>query len=566
MNIQIASNQQKKHEELLKRHLLNRISLKTDKNEMEIELNICKTLEAEESYTIQRTERGFRIIGSDELGLSYGIGKFLHSAKWTEDTFVPNPPTKCMTPSSSFRAIYFAVHFNNWYDEAPKEELEHYVEELLLYGYNTIICIVPIVSIKSFEDEFFVRAVEKTRTMFELAKKYGMKVGIIINVNQGMKNAPKEYDADLSYEQDPNNIVRGTLGRNLCPTAPGMIEYMRNIWNTQFEQYIDIGLDYILTWPYDEGGCGCEKCRPWGAKGYSNLVNAVHEDAVTYYPNAKFIVSTWCFDEPGDEGEYAGLYERLKSDMSYVDYIMVDSHDQFPSYPLNHEVVKPIVNFPEISMWELYPWGGRGANPMPKRFQQIWDSAKHVLQGGMPYSEGMYEDILKVQIIGYYWEPDKKYQEILGEYINYEYSSDVIEDVLKIMELIEENHICMAKKIHPNLETAIRAEELATKVDGKLSDRAKNSWRWRILYIRTKIDRKVYEYHMKNCVGTKDEWYNLYRTQEWYLKDDQEAQNLMQELCYYYHCIDTNPENHNRATHPPVIGGKVISYSENRRK
>jgi hypothetical protein len=435
--------------------------------------------------------------------------------------------------------------------------LEKYVEELLLYGYNAIVCIVPIVSINSYEDEFFVRAVAKTRSMFKLAKKLSMKVGIIINPNQGMMNAPHEWDADPSYEQT-DKVVRGQLGRNLCPAIPEAFEYLRSIWVKELEQYTDIGLDYVLTWPYDEGGCGCDKCRPWGAKAYPDLAIAVNKDAKKLYPNSKFVLSTWLYDSPNDEGEFSGLYERLKGDLDFVDYVMVDSHDQFPTYPLEHEPVKPIVNFPEISMWKLTPWGGRGANPMPKRFQAIWDSAKHVLKGGMPYSEGMYEDILKAQVVGYYWNAELTYKEILGEYINYEYSHEVIDEVLEAMELMEVNHINGANMKEPDMAAAYRAEQLMDAADAKLPERAKKSWRWRILYIRAKIDRILYDYFMEEGYKEEGGLEKIRRTGKGWLDDHEVAQAYMQELCDWYHCVNLREDKRNRATLPLVKEGIVL--------
>lgn len=558
MNIKIISNRHSTHAELLKRNITERIPAEFGNEGLSIELRINKVIGAAESYQISGSSNEWKIIGSDKEGLYYGIGKFLHSAKWTEEGFEPKATAGVVTPNSSFRAVYFAVHFHNWYDEAPAEELEKYVEELLLYGYNAIVCIVPIVSINSYEDEFFVRSVAKTRSMFKLAKKLSMKVGIIINTNQGMMNAPHEWDADPSYEQT-DKIVRGQLGRNLCPSIPEAAEYLRSIWIKEFEQYTDIGLDYVLTWPYDEGGCGCEKCRPWGAKAYLDQAIAVHEDAVKLYPDSKFVLSTWLYDSPNDEGEFSGLYERLKTDLSFVDYVMVDSHDQFPKYPLEHEPVKPIVNFPEISMWKLSPWGGRGANPQPKRFQAIWDSAKHVLKGGMPYSEGMYEDILKIQCVGYYWNAQDTYKEILGEYINYEYSSEVIDEVLEMMELMELNHIRVGSEMKtPDMDAVHRAEVLADAVDAKLSERAKHSWRWRILYIRSKIDRITYEIYLDKYVGTYEskekEIYDLRHTRKAWLSDSEEAQMYLQELCKYYHC-----KSNKGYTLPPVKDGIVLS-------
>ena len=556
MKININSNGNFGHEELLKKHISGRIPVEYSDGDMIVELCVDSSINAEESYKIIGYGNDWKIVGSDKLGLYYGIGKFLHSAKWTEESFVPKSTDKVISPACPYRAIYFSVHFYNWYYMASIEELKSYLEEMLLWGYNCAHAILPVVHADSFEDEEYIQQIERTRNLYKVAKSLGMKIGTTVGPNQGLNSAPDELRADPScYEHRT-----GGGGKNICPAKEGAIEYLRPIWLNNFKTYEDLGLDYIITWPFDEGGCGCEKCRPWGGNGYLDLIKIVHKDAKELHPNAKLIVSAWYFDEafegPDEQGEFESLYARLKTDLDYVDYIMVDSHNDFPHYVLENEVVKPIVNFPEISMYGVRSWGGRGANPLPKRFQRLWDSSKSVLAGGMPYSEGIYEDISKIQCVGYYWEPDKNYKEILGEYICYEYTDAVVDEVIEMMECIEENHVRVRSGNEPNMDAAYRAEELAFIVDQKLSSRAKECWRWRILFIRARIDRMLYDYHVENCQGKEKALYELWNTREWYLRDNEEAQELLQELCHLYRTQDKHAFN--KWTFPPVKDGKLI--------
>jgi len=236
--------------------------------------------------------------------------------------------------------------------------------------------------------------------------------------------------------------------------------------------------------------------------------------------------------------------------MSWVDYLMVDSHNAFPRYPLEHEVIKPIVNFPEISMWGLMPWSGFGANPLPQRFQRFWDESKRILSGGMPYSEGIYEDISKIQCVGYYWEPDRHYRDILAEYIGYEYSREVCDSTLKLLECIEENHTAVATGELPDLETSHRAVMLAKEIDACLSERAKKAWRWRILYIRAILDEKRYEAYLKD--HRMEPLKELQEMSGNYLIEDEEAQDLFRELQGYFFSVEANGEN--EYTLPPLGG------------
>ncbi|MBQ2757453.1 MAG: hypothetical protein IJF31_03110 [Clostridia bacterium] len=229
---------------------------------------------------------------------------------------------------------------------------------MLLWGYNTILSIIPVITLNE-ENPNFKTEVDRVKRIFDAAKERGMRIGILICVNQGFMDAP----AELSSELPDDLSFRGDLGRNICVSKSGGLPYMRRVWQKMLQAFKQEGLEYIVTWPYDEGGCGCKDCRPWGARGYLNACIELRKEALSLYPNARFIVSTWAFDVPENEGEYEGLYQRLTGDMSWADFLMVDAHREYPRYPLKHKLIRPIVNFPEISMWALSPWGGYGVDP-----------------------------------------------------------------------------------------------------------------------------------------------------------------------------------------------------------
>ena len=505
-----------------------------------------------ESYRVDAVPDGFEVTGADDLGLSFGIGKLLHYAVWTENSFAPKATRGAVEPAGAFRAIYFSIHFYNWYQNAPEEELKKYMEDLLLWGYNTIVLIIPVVNSFSIGDEIFARNADKAKSVCVLAKKLGMKTGIIVGPNQGTKDSPHEFDADLSY--DPLS-KRGHAGRNLCINKPGAAEFMKRIYRAELETFSGVGLDYILTWPYDEGGCGCEKCRPWGARGYLDAAKMIRECALPLFPDAKYIISTWFFDTP-DTGEYEGLYERLKGDMSWVDAIMVD--DPFgptPEYVLTHDPVKPIVNFPEISMWKLFPWGGFGSNPMPERFDEFHRIGKKVVSGGMPYSEGIYEDVSKIQWVGYYWDPESDPKEILREYMAYETAPEVADEGLELLACLERNHVLTGNQISPDPEDSRRAGELARIIDGAIPEKRKKSWRWRVIYIRALLDEKRHAYYFSHSNGTTDDLWLLRYYSGVFLARDAEAQKLLTELTELYH--SSLPNGENQWTLPPV-GGTTI--------
>ena len=133
----------------------------------------------------------------------------------------------------------------------------------------------------------------------------------------------------------------------------------------------------------------------------------------------------------------------------------------------------------------------------------------------------------------------------------------LLQKVLEMMELIEKNHVLVAEGNAPDMDAVYRAEELADFVNEKLSIRAKKAWRWRILYIRTKIDRIVSKICMEEYKGEAEAVKkSKYTPTEW-LYHNEEAQGYMQELCKFYNCVDLREDRMNRYTLPPVKDGKV---------
>ena len=137
-------------------------------------------------------------------------------------------------------------------------------------------------------------------------------------------------------------------------------------------------------------------------------------------------------------------------------------------------------------MWGQSPWGGYGANPLVSRFQRLWDQTNGKVVGGFPYSEGIYEDMNKAICAQLYWNPRQPAIETMKEYIAYEFSPDVVEEVAKALMILEANHV--REQIG---DDAIKAFELIQKAEEKLTPQAKSGWRWRIIYLRALIDREL---------------------------------------------------------------------------
>jgi hypothetical protein len=432
-----------------------------------------------EAFAITDAPHGITIAGHNELAVLYGVGKFLHTSQFTGGGLIPSAWRGQSAPEGSFRAIYAATHFNNFYEAAPINEIARYLEDLALWGANAVIVHFPTWAYPEFKDNDALENIKHTREILRAAKAIGLKTGLIQCPNQGFTTAPENVRSDLAKYSLQG---RSDMGVNCCPSTPEGKAYLLDLYKRLFGGYSDIGLDYFISWPYDEGGCPCDLCAPWGAKAFPQLTKDIAELARKSHPNLKVILSTWLYDyQPA--GEWEGLAAGLGEDHAWLDAIMADSHTDFPRYPLEHGVPanKPLYNFPEISMWGRHPWGAYGANPLPARYERLWKQTNGKLTGGMPYSEGIFEDINKVICFQFYWKGDIPAEETLRQYAAYEYAPEVADDVVNAVRLLEATW----EKRGPQSEENF---QLLQKIDSALPERMKTQWRWRILYLRGLID------------------------------------------------------------------------------
>jgi hypothetical protein len=434
-----------------------------------------------------------RIIGNDHRGLLYGVGKFLHTSAYGSQGITPSAWRGVSVPKMPVRGIYFATHFHNYYQDAPVEDVARYLEDLSLWGVNGVLVWFGMEDFNGIDDPEAQVVLARLRTLLKLAKDLGMDASLGCVANQGYKNSPQELRATM---------IVGDLGTELCPSKPGVLALELKSCQEKFNAFKDIGLDYWFIAPYDNGGCGCPQCAPWGINGYMRLAEPEARAYRRAFPKGKVILSTWNFDLLFGRGEWVGLTEKFKKQKpDWVDYIMADEGIScvYPRYPLDKGVPGglPLLNFPEISMWNQGPWGGYGANPFPNRLQQRWNEIKEKMSGGFPYSEGIYEDLNEVIVAQQYWKPDRPAEETIREYSACEFSPEAADDVVEAVKIFEKNHL--REQIDSSALTAYRLMERA---DAKLTPQARRSWRWRILYLRATIDQEIY----KNRFGlAKDE-------------------------------------------------------------
>lgn len=439
-----------------------------------------------EGFLIEETSLDGRAVvtvaGNDRLGLLYGVGKLLRDGLWGEGTFAPGTWRGTSVPVGTVRGVYLASHMMNFYEAAPPEALHRYIEEMALWGTNAVILHCPL----GTEDPNFPamhKNLEKYRGMIRLARSMGLRAGFLLEPNVGRDDIP----AEIRYTPYPDDLKkRGDAGMKVCPSKPAGRAWLLNAWRGLLAEFREVPPDFIGFFPYDAGGCGCEDCWPWGSRGFLSISREFAQIARGQFPACKFVLGAWMFDMPPC-GEWEGLAHEFASGTDPIDFIMADDDENFPRHPLDKGVPGglPLLNFPEITMWGMWPWGGYGANPLPARFQRLWGQVRGHVAGGFPYSEGIWDDINKAIVAQFYWDPNRSAAETLAEYARYEFGPESVDDVRAAVDILEATQAGKWQGAGPSPDAFDFLQRAATRI----SPRARSAWRWRILFLRSQLDR-----------------------------------------------------------------------------
>ncbi len=515
-----------------------------EKDALVIKIDVLPKSIPDESFRIRYPQDNeISLSASDENGILYGIGKLLHSAVLNENGFCPGTWEGVSIPKKPFRTIYFATHFYNYYHVAPIDEVKRYIEELSLWGYNHLLMWFDMHHYNGIKDAEAQQMLDRLAAIYKEAKSVGMKVFCGFLANEGFNNSPVHLRAEKTG--------RSHYGVEICPSLYEGKKLILKQVREELSEYEKRGVvfDGISMGPYDQGGCGCDKCKPWGCNGFINISESIANDSRKYYPNLEVILLTWLFDYGVDQGEWKGLAERFtKHPPHWVDYLMADSHTTYPEYLLKNPVPGnlPLINFPEISMWGQWPWGGYGATPLPNRFQELWGAVKDKVAGGFPYSEGIYEDINQVLYSQFYWHENISSEDIIREYISYEFSEKFTNEIAEAIKILEDNHGLSTWNwykdpaygkvdVPDNDYGSEKAYSILKDVDQKLPSNVRGRWRWRILIIRAMMD-----YEFRRSEG----------------KINEAIENGFQELSLLYHTGKGNGRNRAPVV-PPINNGEI---------
>ena len=425
MNLFAKAHTEKAH---AAEYLLNKYSKKSD-SVISMTVNFYEDTKCEkDNYRIRTEKDEIKVFANTAVGFNAAAGYLVrHCDGKISDVDI--------TFESDFRAVYFANHFYNYYHSAPTEEICEYIESLALWGQNALCLWFDMHHFESAFQPEAAEMIEKMKCLFKKAKSLGMKTSLTRLANEYYSKAPAQTLAENSTESGKyEQKLCGFYYTELCPSNVLGENLLLSSFCELMECFLPVGLDYIMFWPYDQGGCTCNNCYPWGSNGFYKLAKKQAKIAKEYYPHMEIIFSCWRFDHFTGKGkEWSSFVPLVREDGEWIDRLMVDIDSESTPYDLDKLSGKPVVSFPEISMRNATPWGGFGANPFPTELSAQFKRTFRFCKGGALYSEGIFEDINKAVSLELMRDHTIDPKQTVLEYCNYHFGAEYSEQLAEII-------------------------------------------------------------------------------------------------------------------------------------
>ncbi len=439
---------------------------------------------AHQSYVLATIGQRLVVCGADGLGVLYGLGHLLRILEFTPARVKLPQLRETRTPDVYDRGVYFATHFNQYFESAPMERMERYVEEMALAGFDRWMFWLDL---NWFPYGFWKDPqsrgsilVKRLRRMSEVARACGMKVMAGGLGNEGFSHQPPpELRTDM----------RGRHGgfypfSQICPSKPGGLDMILD--NRRKTMELIGPLDTYVHWPYDQGGCGCDACTHapgrWG-KTFLAIGEKIADVVRASNPHTEILISTWLMDET----ERKMVYALCDAGTPWFNGIIAGA-EHMNEHAVPARYLRLV--FPEISMFDCYftSYGCNGANPAPERFAAESARIAAAGWGTALYSEGIYTDLNKAVYAARLWDKDAPLDRILDDYARYYFGTAGRKDAVVLLRGLEDTWGAAKLKM-ADRKFVERLAARAGSLKAKLPAHRDAQERWRMLNDRAEMDR-----------------------------------------------------------------------------
>lgn len=467
-----------------------------------VKINLDKNLPSDDTFRIVSNDESETanvcISSATQPGLYAAVGAWICNRM--------EPMNISSSPRLNGRALFLAIHFDVCYTRWSRKQWRRYLEDLASWGMNLVWTGYDLRDYhppwtRGWRGKFpsEARQWDVITNVYKTSRDLGMKTGLILCPNMGFRG-----QADDEIRAKPMARFTGDVAKTeLCPSKPRG----RKVLLESHERYFSMipPFDYLLYWPLDAGGCGCDACTPWVGKAFLDLCRDSARVVKKIHKEVKIYVSD-TYAEPAD---HSMLLKALRDEgMQWLNGI-VDAWDRwtepFPCFspdkarrqlasmarrvPKSHE----LGICPDLSMTfarrpngrNTIDWGFTGANPLPNRFSSIVRSARRATVM-MAYTEGIFDDFNKAAVLGSSWNPEQTADSACQRYAAAYFPYTCPRDFSNLLELLEKNQTHWPSDANVSTMCSLR-----TSLEEQMTNRERNSWRWRIIAERVILEQAV---------------------------------------------------------------------------
>ena len=195
------------------------------------------------------------MIGQNPRGVVAGLGKLLRISQMTPGVVAVPAVTLTEAPALPIRGVYIATHFHNFYHSAPLPDVDRIIEDLALWGANSLGVAFTVSEFESFRDPLAQAHLARLRHFGETATALGMGFGLLLSPNGGYATTAEDLRREW-IPASPNSFV--------CPSKAGGMDHLSQVQRELLGAFSQI--DFLISFPHDHGGCGSVLGR-WNRHG-----------------------------------------------------------------------------------------------------------------------------------------------------------------------------------------------------------------------------------------------------------------------------------------------------------
>ncbi len=369
----------------------------------------------EEGYRIAMVEEPspfVAIVGNDERGLLYGVGKFLRKLHWGKGFVKLEAFSLSAAPRYRLRGHQLGYRpKTNAYDAWTPGQFEQYIRELALFGANSIEILPPRTDDAPTSPHMKVPPLEMMLKLSEIIDSYNLDVWIWY----------------------PN------MGRDY--RDPQCLEEERREREEIFSLLPRINAVFI---PGGDPGHLPPELLFWWAGEVARILERHHPEA-----------GVWLSPQSSQEGwieEFLAILRETQPD--WLGGIVFGPWVQIP-LPRLRELVPlryPLRHYPDIThslqcQYPVWDWdvafaltlGRECINPRPKAMKHIHNLLAPYTIGSISYSEGINDDVNKFLWSDQDWDPQTPFMETLRDYARLFICPQFAEGIAQGLLALEEN-------------------------------------------------------------------------------------------------------------------------------